>query len=1044
FAFETNAPPVGGYVVSDILRMTSGEEKALLQTAGWADDFGDLPMAYEFGYAHGRLEVLSVSSELWVTMLSSGASYASLLHTHLPPGTASNGFNMTMVAYASDVLGSTAVTSLGADNEPLVLVSSPPDQVSLSSLRKNISSLSDQRGSLIDPADSLREAAMFSAILEYVPQPDTPEELAEIIELKETIVATVVEAYFALESTTAAVRAGAETLAGAFKSSAESGSNSNAAATVVSEAAGDMIERSALDGQVPESGAAVSLLQIVSVLLSMNDSSSGTEVSLDLLGSLGKAVALGSEAGENLDQISAESLDLQAAKISEASIQEALLNVGNNGTRVSFEEWTLSPRVEDNSTVVIAVTSLSIFASEGLASVTSINAWDTTGEGLHEFEFPISFSARTEGAEERRSREDVPVCVSLTNAGKQWVTDGIAVDSFHASRGGSTETACETYHLSPFALAVEDGLSAEWVPADLVPGAGVLRQYGAESWPAILFLVLVANLFLVPALLLYREDAKHGQDSFYDQILRELYLTRGRCSRQDQPVQIWIQERKRKAHQEVNKNNQLDSGYLRVHKITRSTRKDHLAKTIFGSVLMNHAWSHLRSSPTTHFKKTLLTRSQHLVLLLADWMSAVALQAVFYGKSQFSIRDKAQMTATTALFMIPTALVFPVLLRKTNTPPISGTVSNAGRDRHTLSKENSRSHAQHGLLGHHHPQNRKTSQDDEQKPALSTKPSSVVRGTVVTKITLRDPPTLARRRHGKPSAFVHPPTVVESIGGVSANKTAVYRDIIMSQRVIVALYLILPVWMAAIFVPMVVRVALEARSSVEGDPNALVHNLTASLGIICSFLCVYSAYGVGAHRAIAMAKAMAFQAIVAPGLVLCGAMLFDSDAGLATGAMISGLACLLCSYLTRLQRKNEQVLKGVCEQDLITAWSNPTLDMHSAAAVVQRSFRMHLAVTRATRAVEFSTWLNNCKPQRSCMYILVNSIIYLTILCLTYTNLVFAARFDRSTCTDWLMTCVLAVMIEATLQQPVVLLMTGVLGDFVEEGADFLLEVLDF
>lgn len=37
---------------------------------------------------------------------------------------------------------------------------------------------------------------------------------------QETVVATVVEAYFALESTTAAVRAGAESLAGAFKSSA--------------------------------------------------------------------------------------------------------------------------------------------------------------------------------------------------------------------------------------------------------------------------------------------------------------------------------------------------------------------------------------------------------------------------------------------------------------------------------------------------------------------------------------------------------------------------------------------------------------------------------------------------------------------------------------------------------------------------------------------------------------------------------------------------------------------------------------------------------
>lgn len=33
-------------------------------------------------------------------------------------------------------------------------------------------------------------------------------------------------------------------------------------------------------------------------------------------------------------------------------------------------------------------------------------------------------------------------------------------------------------------------------------------------------------------------------------------------------------------------------------------------------------------------------RSQHLVILLADWMSAVTLQAIFYGKSQFGIREK--------------------------------------------------------------------------------------------------------------------------------------------------------------------------------------------------------------------------------------------------------------------------------------------------------------------------------------------------------------------------------------------------------------------
>ncbi|CAM9384466.1 unnamed protein product, partial [Ectocarpus fasciculatus] len=78
------------------------------------------------------------------------------------------------------------------------------------------------------------------------------------------------------------------------------------------------------------------------------------------------------------------------------------------------------------------------------------------------------------------------------------------------------------------------------------------------------------------------------------------------------------------------------------------------------------------------------------------------------------------------------------------------------------------------------------------------------------------------------SAFVHTPNVAGSIGDVSANKTAVYRDIIMSQRVLVALYTVLPVWMVAIFVPMVILVALEASSSPQGDPNGLVHNVTAS------------------------------------------------------------------------------------------------------------------------------------------------------------------------------------------------------------------------
>lgn len=57
--------------------------------------------------------------------------------------------------------------------------------------------------------------------------------------------------------------------------------------------------------------------------------------------------------------------------------------------------------------------------------------------------------------------------------------------------------------------------------------------------------------------------------------------------------------------------------------------------------------------------------------------------------------------------------------------------------------------------------------------------------------------------------------------------------------------------------------------------------------------------------------------------------------------------------------------------------------------------RVRLASIRLTRAAEFNTWLVTCNARRSAMFVLVDSVIYATILCLTYTNLVFAAKFDR-------------------------------------------------
>ncbi|CAM9106341.1 unnamed protein product [Ectocarpus fasciculatus] len=1060
FSFETNAAPVGGYVSSDLLQLYAGEDAVVLHTMGWTDDFEDLPMTYEFGYTHGWHEVVSVYSEQWITRLSSGGSSSSILLTHLPPGTALNAFNITVVAYVSDILGSTAVTSLGMDGVPLSIVSYPPEQqVMASSLRANLSSLSTGVMSLTDPADALRSAIVFSAVLGYASEPETADEIGEILELKEAIVAFIVEAYLALDPSSGAAQIGAEALAAAVTSHAESGTLSNTTTTEVSSAIEDMLDVSTVDGQVLESGPAVSLLQTVSVLLHVsNPSSSAAQGSgysgrndiLALLGSLGRAVAIGSEAGEDIDEVSTGSVDLQAAKVAESSIHEASISVGENGAQVSFEDWMAPDGVQDNSTVVVAVTLLGTSESEEPDSITAINAWDAHGNDMHDLSFPVKFSFPTEVVLTPSAPDGVtPTCVYWSENSNEWEVDGVVLGYSTVEVDGTSSTTCWTFHLSPFGIAEEQSASVQWITADQLTDVNVLREYWAESWPAILFLSLVVVLFLAPAALLHWKDINGGVDNEYLAILRYAYLDRGRCSRQDQPVQSRIREKAREAHKDVNNSNQLDSGYLKTHTIASSKRSDHLATAAVNSVLMNHAWRHLWGSPTEHFKKTLLTRSQHLVILLADWMSAVTLQAIFYGKSQFSIGEKAEMTAATALFMIPTALVFPALMRLANSPPSSETLTRV-RKHKTAHKQQPR--GGYIQLMSQHDRLVKT-QREEFKAALSdarAKPKNPMRGPAVgNAIAVSLPPPLTDHREensrGKERPRLIPQTTAhfaDSTGGIGTNKTGVYRDLVASQRVLVALYVFLPVCMA-MFVPMIFQVMHEAEKAAGGNQNTRLHNVTASLAIVCALLCAFSAYGVASHRVTIMSQAMGFQAVLAPALVLCGAILYGSGVGLATGAVFGGLGTLVCAYFLRVHRRNELVVRRVCEDDLITAWSHPLPSMHSAALRVQRAYRIHHAMMRTTRIIEFTTWLNRCKQRRSVMHMLVNSVVYVVILCLTYTNLVFAIKFDRPTCTDWLATCVLALVVEATLQQPVVLLMTGVLGDFVEEGADFLLEIFD-
>ncbi|CAM9330890.1 unnamed protein product, partial [Hapterophycus canaliculatus] len=555
----------------------------------------------------------------------------------------------------------------------------------------------------------------------------------------------------------------------------------------------------------------------------------------------------------------------QAAKVAESSISEALVSVGEDGTQVSFEGWTTPADVEDNSTLVVAVTNIGIAQSEGLKGVTAINVWDTEGKAVHDLTFPLKFFHREVSIPPPILSGVAPKCAYWSEFASEWREDGLIVAAVNARTDGTTsKIACWTFHLSLFGIQ-EQSVPSQWVTIDQLTDTDILQEYWAESWQAILFLSMVAALFVLLAMLLYARDLKYGLEKQYLDRLRHTYLDKGRCSREDQPVQVRMRERAREAHIDVTKSNQLESGYLRVHRIARTKQGQHVLKAAVESVFMNHAWRHLWDSPTAHFEKTLLTRSQHLVILLADWMSAVTLQAIFYGKSQFSIREKAsslagellsfaEMTAATALFMIPTALVFPALLRKANTPPSSATLTRvrALRRKHVNGRQSL--HAGENSGSHHGRLVQAQREDFEATLAAArAKPRNHVRGSMATS-TARLPellPLAAEHRHVRVQQHEDSVAKAPSSGTtperISADRTAVYSDIVATQRAMVLLYLLLVLW-TSVFVPMVLQAMRNAEASDEGNQDARLHAITASLGIACALLCVFSAYGVALHR----------------------------------------------------------------------------------------------------------------------------------------------------------------------------------------------------
>ncbi|CAM9609633.1 unnamed protein product, partial [Ectocarpus fasciculatus] len=661
FSFETNAPPSGGHVKSDRLSAIAGVNPVVLQTLGWTDDVDDLPLTYSFGYIHGYQEVIAIASELArVNRLSSSSSVSTTLSTNVPAGLSRNEFNLTIVVSASDTLGSMAATNLGEDGAPTVVTSVAPQEASLLPLAYNLTCYPDepscQNGSLPYPEDTLRDARVATALLQHVPVTTLDD----------------VEATSSLQ---------------------EIGSSAESTLSEASSAAADMVDRVANHGAVLDDAAAVSLVSVTSTLFdglsaSPTTSDEGAVFAenrdqLALLADVGNALAFGSEAEEELEETSAGSLILQPAKVHSMDMSATTISAGPNGTHISFSSWDAAigsdQDLGDARTFSVAVFSST---SSDMDGVTVVDAWDPAGDAEKQLSWPIELSMAIPEPDTIDLGGDIDKndvghlgCGYWSEESGTWETDGMALGSLGRDLDSSaTVIQCATYHLTAFTSRV-DSTTPQWNMLDLVTDFNILAQYGAESWAGLLFLSCVAAALLIPAAWFSRKDTKPGRHRDNIEVLRSTFLARGRSGRETRPMKNRVRDRAQAARQALieDRARERDGNvFHRMPVVSKSEKK--MSKVAAESVLFNHSWRHLSESPTAHFSKTLLTRSQHLVLLLADWMSAILLQAIFYGKSQFGVRQKVEMTVVSALLMLPTGVIFPALLRAGNTPPASQTL----------------------------------------------------------------------------------------------------------------------------------------------------------------------------------------------------------------------------------------------------------------------------------------------------------------------------------------------------------------------------------
>merc|ERR1711964_773013 len=126
-------------------------------------------------------------------------------------------------------------------------------------------------------------------------------------------------------------------------------------------------------------------------------------------------------------------------------------------------------------------------------------------------------------------------------------------------------------------------------------------------------------------------------------------------------------------------------------------------------------------------------------------------------------------------------------------------------------------------------------------------------------------------------------------------------------------------------------------------------------------------------------------------------------------------------------KKKEAKKEAISDNLTHPSTTEEEVELSAAALRVQSVFRAKLARIRISRKREWNTWTKLRKERRTALAF-VHAVVLLFALFALYINLIFGVVFTKEEGTAWITACMLGMMIDLGIQQPVLITLKAALG----------------